>query len=75
MYSYIYYISDSFRNSGFAGCFRSFIFKALRGLSSFSDSGFLLLDARTPIDLSFLDPEELFQYHLSPVSSFPIFAQ
>ena len=35
----------------------------------------MLLDARTPIDLSFLDPEGLFQYHLSPVSSFPIFAQ
>ena len=49
--------------------FKSFFFEALRGLSSFSDSGFLLLDARTPIDLSFLDPECLFQYHLSPVFS------
>ena len=46
-----------------------FIFEALSGLSSFSDSGLLLFDARTPIDLSFLDPECLFQYHLSPVSS------
>ena len=44
-------------------------FEALRGLWSFSDSGFLLLDARTPIDLSCLDPECFFQYHLSPVSS------
>ena len=60
---------SSFWYNDLAGCLKSFIFEALRGLSSFSDSGFLLLDARTPIDLSFLDPECRFQYHLSPVSS------
>ena len=42
---------------GFAGCFKSFAFEALREKSSSSVSEFSLLDAWTPIDLIVLDPD------------------
>ena len=52
---------SSFWYNGLAGCFKSFIFETLRGLSSFCDSGFLLLDAWTPIDLHFWIPNVFFK--------------